>query len=51
MTVFYAVPSFCKGFPQVFEVRVVFGNEHQGDFVVLRSVNQETFFCHVVGLR
>ena len=43
MTVFYAVPSFCEGFPQVFEVRVVFGNVHQGDFVVLWSVSQETF--------
>ena len=40
---FYAVPSFCKGFPQAFEVRVVLGNVHQGDFVVLWSVSQETF--------
>ena len=40
MTVFYAVPSFCKGFPQVFEVRVEFGNVHQGDFVALWSVSQ-----------
>ena len=41
---FYAVPSFCEGFPHVFEVRVVFGNVHQGDFVVLWSASQETFY-------
>ena len=44
MTVFYAVPSFCKGFPQVFEVRVVFGNVHQVFFVLFFGLSAKRLF-------
>ena len=47
MTVFYAVPSFCKGFPQVFEARVVFVNETKGILLFFGLPTKKLFMSYI----